>query len=272
MFQQVGDAFERRNKATKRAFGEKCGEENPGDSAERKVKCPKHDKNRAISILAENQRTFWKILEVCTANLSGLIAKEDAALETMTSICLEAAKSSESMAEALSNLRFQGGKFDADMDWISFPSHLTKVGAGLNLSVQELQELSTPKRKPGRPFGSCNQKHPQSDDEEIADEPKKKRRRNKGKEDGDGDVETKPKKRTGKRKGDGDDDAEGSNDSEKQPNKSKSIPLYRKCQIVEHAQQLIQQGTVHHIEKEIMALYSKEFSGEGGKLKTGLLS
>lgn len=283
MFQQVGDAFEQRNKATKRQFDDFSEKETSGDSAAKSVKCPKSEKNKAIATLVENQRAFWKILQVCTENLPGLIAKEDAAIEAMTSICVEAAKSSESMAEALSNLQFHGGKFAANVDWISFPSHFTKIGAGLAASIQELQQLSTPKKKPGRPFGALNQKRPQGDDDdqEFADEPKKKKRRQKSKAKEDGDVEQdedqeqeKTKKRQRKRKprGDDDDDAEGSDESEKQPNKSRSIPLYRKCQIVEHALQLKAEGTVYRVEKEIMALYSKEFSNADGKLKTGLLS
>lgn len=66
---------------------------------------------------------------------------------------------------------------------------------------------------------------------------------------------------------------EGEEDKENDVNKSGSIPLIRKCEIVQHAKKLMETQSVKYVEQEIMRLYPKEFlSASKRGYKSGLLA
>ena len=207
---------------------------------------------------------MWEVLGAFSTFLPAILSGDTEARHECERTISELIKDVEPLKEYLSNAGFCNGQFVEHIDWSKFAPELGKARNIIQRSIDEMKLLPSPKRKRGRPVGSTNKKKDTDETHEEAVEQ---------------DEKPQKKPRNTKKKGPVEEDCPPEEPEDSEPveeentkNKCGSIPLKRKCEIVEHALRLREAETVHHLEKEIMSLYKKEFySPETGKWKSGLL-
>lgn len=171
------------------------------------------------------------------------------------------------------DLGFVKGNFPDQPDWALLGQNLSDAKKSLETSAEEFRHLGKRKRA-GRPFGSRNKLVDVDDGFEALKENKKRSRSKKTGDEGADEATKKSKtKKSDSHEQAFPQDPEHELDEEpKEPNKAGVISLYTKCQVVECAKRLREEGQTACIEKEVMTRFKQYFlSPKTERWKTGLL-
>lgn len=234
----------------------------------------------ALSVLLKGLSQAQHMIDGYTKLLPRILSREEGAREELEKVFQEAVDANPAFAEFLSPLGFEGGTLSATANWIELSEALVSNRNYVQKSVDELMAAPIAKKRVGRPFGSRKTKRndPEGDDEakSVAPAEKKRKTRTKAKTEGTEGQQAgrKPSAEENVKEPDGiAPDADGKTEESKS-NKNPSIPLKRKCEIVEHAKRLLENESVYSVEKEMVKFFPQELGGGGDEssVKSGLLT
>ncbi|CAK9093208.1 AMSH-like ubiquitin thioesterase 2 (Deubiquitinating enzyme AMSH2) [Durusdinium trenchii] len=165
---------------------------------------------------------------------------------------------------------------EGDVNFVSLGQKLRQWEEQQEAIRRELPAVSSTKRPPGRPFGSCKKRKTTAGEEEADQKDTKKNKKKTRKKD------TKKKKTENQSEGEEsvavEEEAPPTDpfgeveEANKVPNKCSMIPLYTKCIIVEYAKKVAAEGKERSIERAVMTHFRKYFfSQESNQWKSGLL-
>lgn len=234
-------------------------------------------RSTALSVLLKGLSQAQCMIDGYTKLLPRILSKQEGALEELEKVFGEAVEANPAFAEFLSPLGFEGGTLSATANWVELSEALVSNRNTLQQSIDELMAAPVAKKRVGRPFGSrkIKKSDPEVDDEADAVAPpqkKRKKRTKKGTPRIHGEeAETAP---SGEKEEEPDDIAPDSEQKTEDPksNKNPSLPLKRKCEIVEHAKRLLENESVYSVEKEMVKFFPQELGGDENSVKSGLLT
>lgn len=165
---------------------------------------------------------------------------------------------------------------EGDVNFVSLGQKLRQWEEQQEAIRRELPAVSSTKRPPGRPFGSCKKRKTTAGEEEADQKDTKKNKKKTRKKD------TKKKKTENQSEGEEsvavEEEAPPTDpfgeveEANKVPNKCSMIPLYTKCIIVEYAKKVAAEGKERSVERAVMTHFRKYFfSQESNQWKSGLL-
>ena len=265
------------SESAEKRIGQQVLPEGSSDMDENEV--PRRAPAAGVETIRANIESLQKFKNWMLASMSVCFGDPPAASQELRAMAAEVADANPSMKQILEDLEL--GKDSASvLDFSTFGARLQKVEAE-QLDIQkDLDQAGPVRRRRGRPFGAKGKKKKQrKDPQEECGEPggpseKKQRKKQRGK---------KKKASKGEEQeqavdveGEADEDpivTDGElEEEEDEPNKTVTIPLYAKCLVVEFAKQVIAEGTVHSVEREVMTKFKKYFfSYKSGQWKSGLL-
>lgn len=228
--------------------------------------CSRRKKRQVVMKLEEALANTWTVSDAYMQHMPRILRGDPQAIASFAEACSAAAGQCEALATVLETNGSKNGVFEEDIDWEKFGQALVEIRIGGQTNLEEIKQLPAPKGRPGRPFGCQNQKKRNLSTEPTADEDgkresQKRQRRTRKRKRQDDAVEEPPDH------GDGADEDEWNK-------RNASIPLKRKCEIVEFAKELQKSDRCFHIEKEVVAQFPKEFKSlesKKGGYKSGLL-
>ena len=240
---------------------------------------PKTPKKALLQNLENGLRMTQSLLDTYTKLLARILKGETAAIDAFEQKFAEVVRECPATEGVFHKVGFEDGKFREDTDWENMSQWLIQERDHIQQSVDELKQVPTPKRRGGRPFGSKNKVkvqviEEQGEVEDFVEQPPAKKRRKAPKRKAEPvREEEEDKEEVGEEAG-GEPPPGGEQDEaeDEKGNKTNSIPLMRKCEIVEHAKALLETNQTQNLEKEMAIQYPKELatSGKHG-FKSGLV-
>ena len=233
----------------------------------------RQSKKAALDSLRKGFDLTQNLLDSYTRLLPRILKGDSGAIDSFEKEFQEAIGLCPTTEDVFGMIGFRDGHFTEETDWDNMGTWLIHNRSQIQLSLDELQALATPKKKAGRPFGSKNKKRavaepdaedPEEPDEDEAEEPPAKKQR----------TGKKTKSKNGKKEPEDEEEEKPVEQEDEEANRACSIPLIRKCEIVQKAKELMKTKSVTNVEKEVARLFPKEFATSRGKRghKTGMLT